>query len=90
MALGTLEGGALLVGLEIGVDELNEAIDVFDSNLRMSVSTKQPYQSSLNQVPAYHLISLVKVVHVTIENLNEELNRDRGIHASIGDSQGSL
>ena len=34
MTLGTLECGALLIGLEVGVNELNKAVDVFDGNLR--------------------------------------------------------
>ena len=41
MALGALEGGALLVSLEIGVDKLDQAIDVFDSHLQNATLAKQ-------------------------------------------------
>jgi len=34
MLFGCLKRGALLIGLDIGVDELDEAVEVLDGDLR--------------------------------------------------------
>lgn len=71
MALRALETrvGFTLRGLQVGVDELNEAIEVLDGD---------------------GLVLLVEIVDVAVEDLDEELNGDGGVHAGVGDAEGTL
>lgn len=71
MALWALETriGFTLRILQVGVDELNEAIEILGGD---------------------GLVLLVEIVDVAVEDLDEELNGDGGVHAGIGDAEGTL
>lgn len=43
-----------------------------------------------NRVGTYSIVFLVKVIHISVENLNKKFNRHRGIHASVCNTKCSL
>ena len=45
---------------------------------------------SLEFFRAYRLVLLVEVINVSIEDLDEELDRHGGVHAGVCDPQGAL
>jgi hypothetical protein len=81
-----LERRGILVGLEVGVDELDKAVQVFGCDLQ-SVSL---FQSDLNGYVTYSIVLLVKIVHVAVQDLNKQLHGHCGIHACIGDTERTL
>lgn len=71
MTLGSIETGVglVLAGLQVGVDELDESVQILSSD---------------------GFILLIEVVDVAVEDLNEELHGNGGVHAGVGDAKSSL
>lgn len=59
----------VLAGLQVGVDELDEAVEVLGGD---------------------GLVLLIKVVDVTVEDLDKEFDGNSSVHAGICDSQSAL
>lgn len=61
--------GFVLGGLQVGMDELDQPIQVLSSD---------------------GLVLLIEVVDVAVENLDEQLDGDCGVHAGVGNTQCAL
>lgn len=70
------------------MDELDEAVQVLGRDLFRVKSAN--YIMELLLRSTYGLILLVKVVDVAVEDLNEELHTDRGIHTGVSHPQRTL
>ena len=70
MSLGVFKRGALLIGLEIRMNELDEPIQVLRCYLcSVSVSCLQTLKRA-----AYCLVLLIKVIYISIQNFDEQFN----------------
>lgn len=69
------------------MNQLDQSVQVFRRHLSLTVSHNLYTARSAN---TYSIILLVKVIDVTVQDLDEQLDRDRGVHASISHTQGSL
>ena len=89
MLAGRLEAGGLLVGGEVGVDELDEAVEVFGCHLcgestMRSQGKKWPERWKGKRglrkrwgclyVYTYSLVLLIKVVDISVQDLDEQLD----------------
>jgi hypothetical protein len=78
------------------VDELNQAVQVFCRHLQEFVVVSMRSWSgnvsctSHESFRAYRLVLLVEVINVSIEDLDEELDRHGGVHAGVCHPQGAL
>jgi hypothetical protein len=64
----------LLVARKVGVDELDEAVEVLGCYLKREgemLSGKWARRTGLGRVETYRFVLLVKVVDVAVENLHE-------------------
>lgn len=83
-----LKTRSVFIGVEIRMDELDEAVQVLGRDLFRVKSAN--YITELLLRSTYGLILLVKVVDVAVEDLNEELHTDRGIHTGVSHPQRTL
>lgn len=83
-----LKTRSVFIGIEIRMDELDEAVQVLGRDLFRVKSAN--YIMELLLRSTYGLILLVKVVDVAVEDLNEELHTDRGIHTGVSHPQRTL
>ena len=68
------------------MDELNEAVQVFCRNLSCISIESSVYDRSMT----YSIVFLIKVVHVAVQDFDEQLYRHCSIHAGIGDTERAL
>jgi hypothetical protein len=80
-----LERRSILVRLQVRVDKFNKAIKVFRRDLA-SISCDVSFWDECT----YSIILLVEVVHVAVQNLNEEFHGHRGIHACVSNTECAL
>jgi hypothetical protein len=75
----------ILIGLQIRVDEFDEAIEVFGCDLHIV---------SIERIRLGHwthsIVLLVKVVNVSVEDLDKQLDRHCCIHACISNTERTL
>jgi hypothetical protein len=82
-----IKTGAVLVCVEIRVNELNQTVQIFGRHLHNLVS----FQHVTTRLRVTHsLILLIEIVHIAIENLDKQLNRHCCIHTRICDAQRTL
>lgn len=79
---------AFLVGGEVGMDQLDQSIQVFCCNLHNSQSVYELPAIALTST--YRLILLVEIVDVAVQYFHKQLHRHRCVHASICNSKRSL
>lgn len=105
------EARVALAAGEVGVDELDEAVDVLGRHLLCvspdskekgkkrkkrwcagagiargrwgSMSWKRPEGKGRGKWVTYRLVALVKVVHISIQNLDKQLDGRRRLHARV-------
>ena len=84
-----LDGGrVLLVAVEVGVDELDEAVEVLGRHLEEGIVRWE--RLCVGGCLAYRFVLLVKVVDVAVEDLDEELDGGCRLHTGVGHTQSSL
>lgn len=88
MLARVLETGCVLVGVKVGVDELDKAIEVLGRNLLRRLS--QQAASRDHQRGTHSLVLLVEVVYIAIEDLNKQFNTDGCVHACVSHSERTL
>jgi hypothetical protein len=67
------------------VDELDETIEVFGGDL-----DRVRNESGNIRDGTYSVVLLVEVVHVSVEDLNEQFHRHCGVHAGISHAERTL
>lgn len=73
-----LETGSVFVRLQIRVDEFDEAVEIFGRDLEHVSYNCEDWEKR-----DYGIVLLVEVVHVSVQNLNKELDRYCSIHACV-------
>lgn len=67
------------------MDKLDETIEVFCCDLNVVSKIREGLGGCTRSI-----VLLVEVVHVSVENLNEELHGYCGVHACISDTKRTL
>ncbi len=91
-------GRILRISRQVRVDQLDQTIEVLRGDLltvklvahSASDASEEPNSAIDCHAGTYRFILLVEIVHVTIEDLDEQLDRGGGLHARIGDAKSPL
>jgi hypothetical protein len=83
--LRVVETRCVFVRLEVRVDEFDESIEVFCCDLY----TVRRFVVGIGRF-IYSIVFLVKVIDISVEYFNKELDRYCGVHACISDTERTL